>query len=650
MAKWIWYPYDYEYYLYKKTCVNRYFYKDVVITPYWRIDSPAPNVEFSKEFTLSADTKIKIRADGVFSVVVDQKIITRFSGEIELEKGKHSLSVRVYNEHGLPCVYVDGGEVASDESFTVTSFDGDALNAACGEFTDIEVSPNAFISPMIEREWKSVEITKDGILYDAGETVVGAIEVESASENVACYYGETRDEALDYNHSDVREFKSSKIGERVKMSGQGFRYVLVVGGSAKLLVEEMPFNMRAKFSCQDKLLENAFNVAVNTLRLNSREFILDGTKRDRWVWAGDAFIASFFTFYTTFDKDVIKRTISVLKARTPNVNSHINNVVDYTLLWVMAIKNYYDYTGDKKFVLDMYPFIKAYLDFCIKIADDDGFLRQRQGEMVFVDHCDLDREKINSYVQVLFVAALNAADELCFEIYGKKGAYGEFALKLTKSIYQNFYDADKGTLCYYKLSDEREYALYGDIIAVLYDVGESDKLCRIKQYLCANGKTALGTPYAECLMAFALSKCNRFDLVYDKLSSCWGYMLDKGAQTFWESNLKQGAGDYALYGRKYGKSLCHAWSAGPIAIIMRELLGLRPQRDGTFTITPQIEYLSNCDLTVPVRDGYINVKITPSEIYVKSEGVSGEVVLVKELFGKESRYAVMNGQERVIQI
>ena len=85
---------------------------------------------------------------------MDERIITRFSGVLTLDAGKHSLAVRVYNEHGLPCVYIEGEEICSDKSFMVTSFDGDSVNASSGGFLDINVSPNEYVQHTVEKEWK----------------------------------------------------------------------------------------------------------------------------------------------------------------------------------------------------------------------------------------------------------------------------------------------------------------------------------------------------------------------------------------------------------------------------------------------------------------------------------------------------------------
>lgn len=60
--------------------------------------------------------------------------------------------------------------------------------------------------------------------------------------------------------------------------------------------------------------------------------------------------------------------------------------------------------------------------------------------------------------------------------------------------------------------------------------------------------------------------------VMDETINYWGAMIKEGATTFWEryDPEEKGAEKYAMYGRKYGKSLCHAW-ARPLFISSEDI-------------------------------------------------------------------------------
>lgn len=54
-----------------------------------------------------------------------------------------------------------------------------------------------------------------------------------------------------------------------------------------------------------------------------------------------------------------------------------------------------------------------------------------------------------------------------------------------------------------------------------------------------------------------LKRGHRKNEILAEIEERWGRMLEKGADTFWETDM--GADDFSRAG-----SLCHGWSAGPI--------------------------------------------------------------------------------------
>lgn len=69
-----------------------------------------------------------------------------------------------------------------------------------------------------------------------------------------------------------------------------------------------------------------------------------------------------------------------------------------------------------------------------------------------------------------------------------------------------------------------------------------------------------------------------------------------------------------------GKSLCHAWSSGPAALIPSELLGIRPLSDGwaTFEIDPQVPAsMQPLEATIPTPYGDIRVWLRDNRLKVE---------------------------------
>ena len=116
----------------------------------------------------------------------------------------------------------------------------------------------------------------------------------------------------------------------------------------------------------------------------------------------------------------------------------------------------------------------------------------------------------------------------------------------------------------------------------------------------------------------------------ERLRTYWGGMLERGAVTFWEEfdPAITGPEQYDMYGDKFGKSLCHAWSASPIYLLSKYFVGLRQSGAG-FILAPQLKYFSSLDCTLPIGsgDGFIRVSWDGKTLGVETNRQGGIVQL-----------------------
>lgn len=100
--------------------------------------------------------------------------------------------------------------------------------------------------------------------------------------------------------------------------------------------------------------------------------------------------------------------------------------------------------------------------------------------------------------------------------------------------------------------------------------------------------------------------------IQDYIDSYWGGMSELGATTVWEQfdPCKKGAEHLEMYGNKYGCSLCHAWGAGPIALLGNYCVGVEPTDVAykTFTVAPKPGRYKYFEAVVPVCGGSVSVK------------------------------------------
>jgi hypothetical protein len=108
-----------------------------------------------------------------------------------------------------------------------------------------------------------------------------------------------------------------------------------------------------------------------------------------------------------------------------------------------------------------------------------------------------------------------------------------------------------------------------------------------------------------------------------RLKSAWYPLIRQGYRRFFEDiePAKDSPAQLAMYGRKYGASLCHAWAgAAPVIAISRGVLGVEPVEPGyaVCAIEPQPCGLDSAHGAVPTLSGLIEIEWS---------GDSGEVKL-----------------------
>ncbi len=671
---WVWYPGDYEIWLGNRMNNNR-TERGAFFPPFWKTDSHYVTVEFSKDLDLPEDEVITIKAEGKYNVKLDGKLQFGEPSEFRLPAGKHKLNIKVWNQATPPALYVKGKTVNTDSSWKVTNEDKEWIDesgkasdtsattyalAGYWNFDDIDIPPSAFTLQYEPLEKVTVkEITADGgKLYDFGKETFGRIVLKdvTGNGNVNIYYGESPEEALDIDFCEtldkigfgadkVTDLATAATAERNKDytldNTKAFRYVYIAPESgvdvadASMLYEYAPVEYRGTFKCSDPELNRIWDVGAYTMHLTTREFFIDGIKRDRWVWSGDAVQSYLMNYYLFFDSPTVKRTTRLLRGKDP-VTAHINTIMDYTLYWFIGIYDYYLYTGDKEFVKEIYPRMQTMMDYVLSRTNKDGMLEGMTGDWVFVDWADFPMSKQGAlaFEQVLLCKSLETM-KLCADIVGDdKDAklYGELAADLRGKLIPTFWNEEKQALVHNvengKKSDQVNK--FANMFAINFGYFDEPTTESVMTNVMLNPDVpAITTPYMRFYELESLCDQGLQERVLTEMKDYWGGMLREGATSFWEKYNPGDSGTQhlSMYGRPYGKSLCHAWGASPIYLIGKYYLGVRPLKPGyeEFSITPNLGGLKWMEGTVPTPDGEISLYVNTREIKVKATQGKGYI-------------------------
>ena len=672
---WIWYPGDFEIWL-GNIFNNRRTERGAMFPPFWKQDSHWVTVEFSKSFELTEAETITIACEGQFNLALDGKLSSPESGEVRrgpnnghytftVPQGQHRLNIKVWNQATPPALFIDGKTIKTDSTWLVTYEDkiwidengvahgsGIYVPAASWNFDSIDTPPSGF--HLERKEQRPVcrrATTTNGTLYDFGRETFGYLKVNGLKGTIRIYYGESAEEALDKEHCETLDV----LHEGESLGSKAFRYVYIEEEEGSNYDEVLmdyefsPFDPKhsGTFRCSDEELNHIWEVAAYTMDLTTREFFMDGIKRDRWTWSGDAIQSYLMNYYLRFDTECVKRTIRQLRGKDP-VTTHVNTIMDYTFYWFISIDQYFQYTGDKAFLAEMLPRMQTLMDYVESRLNQYGMAEGKPDDWIFVDWTDFPMHKHGTlcFEQILLYRAYTAMVRASY-LTGKKDEMKKYVNKAvslgTKTI-ETFWNEEKGAYLH-AVEDGKmneQITKFPNMMSLIMMYDTDEKAQQILNNVMLNPDVpAITTPYMRFYELEALCKMGLQEKVLKDIKAYWGGMLREGATSFWEkyNPEEKGVQHLAMYGRPYGKSLCHAWGASPIYIIGKYFLGVRPVTPGyeTYEVHPTLGGLEWMEGEVPTPFGKISIKIQErrregekerrKEVTVFSDGGQGSLII-----------------------
>jgi alpha-L-rhamnosidase len=659
---WIWYPGDFEINLANKM-QNRRTDRNTFFPPFWKMDAHYVLMDFHKVYDLKKPEEITVFAEGTFNLKLDGVAVESGINKMTIPAGKHKINIKVWNEASAPAIFVQGTTINSDDTWLVTFEDKEWIDES-GKTSDISATKwlNAgswnFNSPtQLPSQYKlptkklnavsQTKINKSTTLVDFGKETFGFIKLHQIKGNgkISIYYGESKEEALDEKEAmtlDRIKIANVEAKDTIMLLSKAFRYVNVVVdgevefGEVSMLYEYADIQQKGSFNCNDDQINKILEVAKYTLELNTREFFIDGIKRDRWVWSGDAYQSYLMNYYSYFDNPTVKRTILALRGKDP-VTAHINTIVDYTFYWFVSVYDYYLYSGDKKFLEQIYPKMQTLMDYCLARRNKNGLIEGLSGDWTFIDWAaGLSKKGEISFEQMLFARSLEAMS-VCADVANDKinaVKYQALATDLKSKLFKLYWNPKKQALVHSRVNGKQtdNVTRYANMFGIFFNYfTETQKQQVKKAVLLNNSIQKITTPYMRFYELEALCAMDEQKFVLQEMKDYWGGMLSLGATSFWEeyNPTKQGNEHLSMYGRKYGKSLCHAWGASPIYLLGKYYLGIKPTSTAyaNYEVKPNLGGLQWMKGAVPTPNGNIELEVYETAIKITSPIGTGKLII-----------------------
>lgn len=366
---------------------------------------------------------------------------------------------------------------------------------------------------------------------------------------------------------------------------------------------------RGRFHCSDELLNRIWNTGAYTVHLTMQNYIWDGIKRDRLVWAGDLH-PEIMAIKTVFgDIDIVEKSLDFVKTETP-LPGWVNGFPAYSMWWVIIQHDWYLYTGNITYLRKQQEYLNGLYMQMAEYIDENG--KDITPEVRFLDW----PSKENTFATDAGVQALHT-----------------LALSKMKFLFEELGDFETAEKCSIDLKKMSKYkaehggAKQAAALMVLAGMADAEKIDT--ELLSKNGSSGMSTFMGGYILA-AKSKSGDFQGCMDIIREYWGGMLKLGATTFWEDfdvewmknalpidawERQDGRVDvHGTYGKYcycgYRHSLCHGWSAGVTAWMSENILGVKILEPGCkkIEVNPHLADLIYVEGSYPTPYGEIDIR------------------------------------------
>lgn len=532
-----------------------------------------------------------------------------------LRVGDNRLKIRVHALGEPPTLLVAGELLRTDAQWSVSM---DDINpgvpsllpfVGTDRFPHQERLPEMILTPAPAGEG----------LWDFGVEVYGRPEARVRGVGTLRFYpGESEAEARNTDPARYEQHVQDLAPEagRVVAPGELALRYLRIETSADLAVDGVrlrsstyPVQYRGAFTSSDPMLDRVWHHAAYTLRLCMRELFVDGIKRDRLPWVGDLYLAGLANAYTFFDAGIVRRSLVALYGAEPETVD-FNGIIDYSFFWILALHDYALHFGDLEFLGQMRPRLERLLRALEGKRDAADLIPTNRCHWLFIDWTEVGKTGYSACLEFISIQALDAAARI-FHWLGDASvadAWQDVVRRRRAAAGARFWSECDGA--FRDCTGSTRIGRHANFLAVLAGAAsDAQKESLAGRVLLNPAIPAVGTPYMRSLELMAMARCGLRDAMAEHLRAYWGGMIGAGASTFWERYDAGQRGDehHAMYARSYGNSLCHAWSAGPVFLLSRELFGVEPLAPGwtRFALAPRMLALPKAAATVPTPRGNI---------------------------------------------
>lgn len=321
----------------------------------------------------------------------------------------------------------------------------------------------------------------------------------------------------------------------------------------------------------DETQNQIYTMCVETLHLCMHEHYEDCPWREQSLYAMDSRNQMLCGYYA-FDEYRFPRANLQLISKDNRADGLLSicypmkmdfAIPSFSLHYITACREYLQYSGDKAFIIEIYPKLVSIMEaFTSRMTD--GLIPPFAGSTYWNFYEwreNLDGAEPQSGPDLLLNALVSIALQhmtVIADTLELAHNYRDLADELNSHIYRTFWDVDK-RICY-NFGGQSSYSQLGNALAILCNAVTGEEAVSLCESLLSDPDM---TPISLSMLCFKYDALLQIDkerfapVILKDIETIYTPMIAFGSTTVWETEL--GESDFEAAG-----SLCHGWSALPI--------------------------------------------------------------------------------------
>jgi len=392
---------------------------------------------------------------------------------------------------------------------------------------------------------------------------------------------------------------------------RAYRYVRILFGDVTPKFTENGVRIRLSmmesrdvgyFRCPDELLNKAWEVGKYTLHVNKHQEYESCPRHEMKYFSGDGIVEALIDYYAFGDGRLVDASLGITEN---NINSGLMQDVlarnipltDYPAWRIIMVYNQHRYFNDTELVKRYFDELAKNIEWYVDKMNDKGIIYQypifggpfyeTAGAMEFT--CSTARVGEKVMPNVLFCKALLCMTKLAKIVGDDRAAdYAQLADTVREGINKHLWNEELGA--YVDTIDSNCVPQDGNAAALMFGIADKERAKRIMKTLEQKNHSPYGSallsehrehtrggdtvisPTTNGYEAEGRFLCGDADGAVDLIRRCYGTMLKKGAETFWEFTHNDADTRWIIP--------AHGWGGGCTYLMSAYILGIRPEKPG----------------------------------------------------------------------